>query len=226
MEAEYWESIRARRPTRDSHFLVRRNARASKRAQCLPQTAQTQGMRVAAACNDLRVPKRRGNGVKRTVRKFPGRLAVCPAAILVSQNANVIIIRPPFVFLSRRRDVFRQVRSAPCALRHISQACGAFPACQKPQESARGGVLSHVHHFRRQVENPSGFQAGEIASCTSGTGRFLRRETPFSRAKTGESGRFCGFAKGKTVTGQIENARRGAQRGRYSPSTNLSKILF
>ena len=217
MEAEYWESIRARRPTRDSHFLVRRNARASKRAQCLPQTAQTQGMRVAAACNDLRVPKRRGNGVKRTVRKFPGRLAVCPAAILVSQNANVIIIRPPFVFLSRRRDVFRQGRSAPCALRHISQACGAFPACQKPQESAREGVLSHVHHFRRRVENPSGFQAGEgrpiltvwkagrIASCTAGTGRFLRRKIPFPGAKIGEGDSGKGLA---------------------SPSASLSKILF
>ncbi len=129
-------------------------------------------------------------------------------------------------FLVTARGCFPAGRGAPCALRHISQVCRAFPACQKPQESARGGVLSHVHHFRRRVENPSGFQAGEIASCTSGTGRFLRRGTPFSRAKTGESGRFCGFAKGKTVTGQIENARRGAQRGRYSPSTNLSKILF
>ena len=34
---------------------------------------------------------------------------------------------------------------------------------------------------------------------------------------------FCNFAKGETVTAQIENLRRGAPRGRYIPVRQLVK---
>ena len=94
--------------------------------------------------------------------------------------------------------------------------------CQNSSgERERVEVLSRFHRPRRQVENPPGFQVGEIASCTSGTGRFSRRKSHFPRQKLekavggAEPCRFCVFAKGETAMSQIENLRRGTRRGRY-----------
>ena len=107
----------------------------------------------------------------------------------------------------------------------LKQALG----CQNSSgERERAEVLSRFHRPRRQVENPSGFQAGKIASCASG-GVILRRESHCSVQKlarmAGDSEfcGFCNFAKGETVTAQIENLRRGALQGRYFPVRQLVK---
>ena len=81
--------------------------------------------------------------------------------------------------------------SPACSLR-----TGGVSDCPKPMGEREGAeALSRHNRPRRQVENPPGFQAGEsrpiwpiwktgeIASCTAGTGRFLRRKTPISQSK-------------------------------------------
>ncbi len=73
---------------------------------------------------------------------------------------------------------------------------GGVSDCPKPMGEREGAeALSRYNRPWRQVENPPGFQAdesrpiwpiwktGEIASCTAGTGRFLRRKTPISQSK-------------------------------------------
>ncbi len=91
--------------------------------------------------------------------------------------------------------------------------------CQNSSgERERAEVLSRFHRPRRQVENLEGFQAGESASCMSGTGRFLHWKSHFPERKLAravggaEPCRFCVFAKGETATPQIENSRRTSRR--------------
>ena len=91
--------------------------------------------------------------------------------------------------------------------------------CQNSSgERERVEVLSRFHRLRRQVEDPPGFQAGESASCTSGTGRFLHRKSHFPRQKLeravggAEPCRFGSFTEGETATPQIDNLRRTSRR--------------
>lgn len=55
MEAEYWESIRARRPTRDFHFLRRRPAMCGGTPECQKGRNASPKQRKRRACASLRL---------------------------------------------------------------------------------------------------------------------------------------------------------------------------
>ncbi len=150
--------------------------------------------------------------------------SVNPGAALINRNQRQSSL--PAAICQALRDC--QMRWQGDELRQAAE----IQAVKTPQESARGRKPFRI------LSSP--------AAYASGTGRFLRRERLFSRAKvgsmqfprpkipriseeTGEGGQrrgFCGFAKGKTAASQIGNLRRGAWRGRYSPVRPLVKNTF
>ena len=95
-------------------------------------------------------------------------------------------------------------------------------------EREGAGALSRFHRVRRGW---SGFCSGKgdfpmqkLFPCSFRA----RKSAGFQRkldgvARGAETAEICGFAKGKTVTAQIENLKRGAGRGYCFPSTSLSK---
>ena len=137
------------------------------------------------------------------------------------------------------RCAFRETTVSPllcCVYRKRPLPLGATSDCRKPPgELERAAALSN-------------FQS-RPAACTVGTGRFLRRKIPFSRAKivslqaprpknlrflaeTGEgAGRLktlwvSGFAFGETADGSNRRFEARAWRGACFPVHQLVKILL